>query len=223
MRLLFTCLPWNLTARFILHSLAIIFQSSGSRLSRNSLALFPSHLLTNLPWHICAFRLSYSLAVLAWYILTYSMWNVHAGFIRNITTTLTSNIGALLLRFIVANLFSYIYTGLTRNILAGRSWNIYTIFDRYILTDLILNRLLYNFRNIIAYSPLLSPTIIYVLRKALPLCYISTMLFRNFIAFFRWFIMATFLVMDLSANFLGRWSANSFISDRTLLLGHILK
>merc|ERR1711915_740416 len=107
------------------------------------------------------------------------MWHVHAGFIGNITTTLTSNIGALLLRFIMADLFSYIYTCLTRNILAGRSWNIYTIFDRHILTNLILNRLLYNFRSVIAYSPLLCTTIIYILGIALPLSNIYTMLLRD--------------------------------------------
>merc|ERR1712215_626768 len=157
------------------------------------------------------------LAVLAWYILTHSIWHIHTGFIRNVTTTLTSNIGALLLRFIMADLFSYIYTCLTRNILAGRSWNIHTIFDRHILTNLILNRLLYNFRSVIAYSPLLSTTIIYIFCIALPLSDINTMLLRDFITFLRRFIMANLLVMNLRANFLGCWSANSFVSDGALL------
>merc|ERR1719309_1596017 len=122
----------------------------------------------------------------------------------------------------MADLLRNIYTSFARNILACCPWNIHTIFDRNILTNLILNRLLYNFRNIITYSPLLSSTIIYILCIALLFSYINTMLFRDFIAFFGWFIMTYFLVMDLGANFLSRWSANSFITDRTLLLGHIL-
>merc|ERR1712215_325190 len=130
------------------------------------------------------------------------MWHVHAGFIGNITAALTRNISALLLRFIMTDLFGHINACLTRNIFAGRSWNIHTIFDRHILTNLILNRLLYNFGNIIAYSPLLSSTIINILRIALPLGNINTILLRNFITFLGGFIVANLLVLDLRANFL---------------------
>merc|ERR1719391_1621320 len=108
------------------------------------------------------------------------------------------------------------------NILARGPWNIHTILHGYILTDLILNRLLKLFRSIIADGLVLNATIIVIFCITLLFSNVNTVLLRNVTTFLRWLIMTNFLIVNLPAHFLGCGTTNSLISYRALLLGYIL-